>query len=507
MKQDGDRNWLTQHIPPEGVPNIHVERARRLRHAIGKLIAEGRLPYTIGLFGTWGSGKTTFLAVLAQQLADEAPAGREPAIVYFNAWKYAGFMEIVPALIYKVLTFGVPPLEDKQRVIARIMVSLGREYSEKAGKWIEAHCGVDPVKLLHEIGAAHKAVVEGHRIPMELIESYYTQVDKAQDLLCEAFAGVERPTIVLIDELDRCDPDEAFTVIKQLRVFFAMRDVPVLFVLCANPEPIGLAIKHRYGLDSPTSDYEARKILEKFVDTYIDMSERLVLGELVEAMWREHGTPPERTSLITAIDSHVKADYVRQTVLNASAFQAMTTSNPLYANLRLLHKSLEHVHSRHFPNKHLLWTAWHLEIAEQIDTPLRRQIAAAATELRMIAQQAYGAALDARCHQDAGALVLKSDKGGTLFSIYRSYTWEFASRQLDALHQQDTPRARETAQIFEAWLADAQRMDFLTLMSLMPFGKALPDPDRFAADGNLTSLAAGLTDPLLDQYGWLLANY
>jgi hypothetical protein len=46
-----------------------------------------------------------------------------------------------------------------------------------------------------------------------------------------------------------------------------MRNCPIVFVVCANPGPIGLAIKHRYGLQSDTGDYEARRILEKFVDS------------------------------------------------------------------------------------------------------------------------------------------------------------------------------------------------------------------------------------------------
>src|SRR6202034_3664917 len=116
-------------------------------------------------------------------------------------------------------------------------------------------------------------------------------VDKAQDELRKALGTVSgvsssHTVVVLIDELDRCDPDEAFNVIKQMRVLFGMRDLPIVFVFCANAEPIGLAIKHHYGLDSEGADYEARRILEKFVDSYEDLSTSEALGLVVQAIWK-----------------------------------------------------------------------------------------------------------------------------------------------------------------------------------------------------------------------------
>ena len=55
------------------------------------------------LVGPSGCGKTTFLALLARQL--EGKPNRR--VIYFNAWKYAGFMEIVPSLIYRIIHDGV----------------------------------------------------------------------------------------------------------------------------------------------------------------------------------------------------------------------------------------------------------------------------------------------------------------------------------------------------------------------------------------------------------------
>lgn len=512
MKLDGDFAWLLSHIPPRGSPNIHEERVQKVEELIADCITRRSLPYTLGLFGTWGCGKTTFLSLLAKRLS-ESPAWRERCnVIYFNAWKYAGFLEIVPSLIYKVLKYGAAPTEEAERVTAKIMLSLGKEYSDKVGQWVEKHLGLDPVKLFKEIQAAlREAAIP---VPQEVLHSYYTQVDQAQDLLRKVFQDNHKATVVLIDELDRCDPDEAFAVIKQLRVFFAMREVPLLFLICANPEPIGLAIKHRYGLDSPTSDYEAKRILEKFVDTYVDMSEPLLLGPYIKALWRGQRRDPAGTSLIAALDEqYPQANYHADTVKNATPFQAMKTDNPIYANLRLLRKSLEYVCSHSFPNKHLLWTAWHLEMAEQMDEGMRRSIAAVSSEIRDITRRAYEElfAIHYRWITNPGKpprILLETDKGKTLFGAFRSLYWEFAKQRVDELESEQGSQAAEMKRILSGWLTDYRRMDFVVLMSLLPFGNAA-DRIRHSGHGHgdFRAFAFGLTDDFINQYGWLLANY
>ncbi len=58
-----------------------------------------QLPYTFGLFGSWGSGKTSLLSLLSkdQRIGNYIP-------LYFNAWKYAGIDDIYSILTYKILT-------------------------------------------------------------------------------------------------------------------------------------------------------------------------------------------------------------------------------------------------------------------------------------------------------------------------------------------------------------------------------------------------------------------
>lgn len=488
--RDPDLDWLLRHVPPRGSPTLHEERAARVEALLEGLIESHRLPFTVGLFGGWGSGKTTFLSILAKKLL--AKRGQSYKLVYFNAWKYAGFMEIVPSLIYKILRHGNYDRTDAEKLIWGIMVSLGKEYSDKVGQWAEGYTGVNPVREALRIGRVVKEGLE--TVPERTIEAYYTQIDKAQDLLVKVFKDPDRVTIVLIDELDRCDPDEAFAVIKQLRVLFAMRKLPIVFVVCANPDPIGCAIKHRYGLSTRSGDYEARRILEKFVDVYVDTSEPLALQEFVEWLWKEQTRLPgnaQGKSLGNAaalIGLEAGVEGAGSDPTGATALGTMKTDISLYSNLRLLRKSLECVSSRRFLHWGLLWAAWHLEIAEQMEPAFRGELRRVSSDIGRITAAAHEKLFAEPVVVHDGRFMPQPHphRESTLFGRYRSFFWEQAIERLNHLREQNGPQESSNSGILRRWLADYKKMDFLILLSLLPFeqgkdARASPGSNRLPA--------------------------
>ncbi len=155
-------------------------------------------------------------------------------------------------------------------------MALSKKYKNDVGEWLKDYSGINPVEVLSDITNVSK-LVHDDKFRTQAVEKYYTQTDKAQDLLFDFFKYIETPLLVLIDELDRCDPHEAFDVIKKLRIFFGMRGAPIIFIVSVNPDPIGMAIRHQYGLSDDAGAYETHRILEKFVDDYIDMSQPVLL--------------------------------------------------------------------------------------------------------------------------------------------------------------------------------------------------------------------------------------
>src|SRR5437899_12450132 len=75
-----------------------------------------RLPFTIGIFGEWGSGKTTLMEMVRRRLEKQGTK-----TIWFNAWKYDGKEVIWNALIQEIFLSmqrdsGAPGPEFKKRV-------------------------------------------------------------------------------------------------------------------------------------------------------------------------------------------------------------------------------------------------------------------------------------------------------------------------------------------------------------------------------------------------------
>jgi hypothetical protein len=513
---DSDYAWLRTHLKFSIGMQSRAQLADRVTASLLERIKSAQVPHTMGIFGGWGTGKTTFLAMLSERLE----RNKSCKVVYFNSWKYAGFMEIVPSLIYKILQYGVEgESAERSEAARRVILTLGKKYGDQIGEWAQSKIGVNPVDLfrdLYDISTTVQRKTEQllPEIKPEVVRAYYTQVDKAQDELRNALGSVtpgkepERVVVVLIDELDRCDPDEAFNVIKQMRVLFGMRDLPVVFVIAANAEPIGLAIKHRYGLESDTSDYEARRILEKFVDAYEDLSATEPLGALIQQMWREEDVP-----WITQIDAaNLTPRFLDDEQKNATTFDAITTAVPLFSNIRVLYKSHERVRSNTQINRHLLWTKWFLEIADQIDPRFRRDLRTLAAPLEDVVSDSCTAMeeISYRAVCDGGRTRIEyspGDKGSTLFAIFRSFFWEFAKQALKDLEPSKVPQDIERSQALQRLLGDPLRVDTVVLLSLLPL-KGLPSfADLSEANGcrSLPKFGKALKN-LISEFGDELAS-
>jgi len=223
-----------------------------------------RGPFTIGVFGKWGEGKSSVLRQ-ALSLIDESVS--DAICVWFNAWQY----DHEP---YPVVPLALTIAE---RVDSEIPES---DRHENASRWI----------TLREIGTALRALASGLTLKTPFLDvnvkGILSELDrsegtsegeplrpglyqKAFGLLQAASAtaadGTERPPIVVfIDDLDRCLPQHALRLLQAIRLVFSQPGF--IFVLALDRDPIVHYLTREYekiGMDHPQSC--ARSYLDKMV--------------------------------------------------------------------------------------------------------------------------------------------------------------------------------------------------------------------------------------------------
>jgi hypothetical protein len=257
--------------------------------------------------------------------------------------------------------------------------------------------------------------------------------------------------------------------------------------------------------------------MEKFVDSYVDMSDPLPLGEYMRHQWESVSNDDSNLPMVHQIDSQqAELTYHMDTVKNSNIFSAITTGNRLYSNLRVLEKSLAYVYEHKQATSPNLWCLWHLEILRQIHTDLLAEVRALAPEIGLIAATAHIRLVTdlLNCGQinSATGRVEKSvkfciDKGNTAFSVYRSWFWDTAKARVEMLTGDKTSEGHGRQEILKRWLGDHHLITFAVSMSAQP-GTETADLWRQATElGPDGRLGDWRSIGQFNHFSWLLANY
>ena len=179
--------------------------------ALSEFIVKCETPMTIAIQGDWGSGKTSMIHMIINQLPSEVVP------LYINTWQFAQFDRQADIAV-SVLTEFVDGLDnDKKNDSADMAKKILSTFSRHAGKVaaMAEMVGI-PGGLIESAGKlAQNAIGESsdsQRIK-DLQVKIKTLVEKRK-----ASSGVDR-FVVFIDDLDRLSPDKAVEVLESVKLF------------------------------------------------------------------------------------------------------------------------------------------------------------------------------------------------------------------------------------------------------------------------------------------------
>ncbi|MEU8397058.1 P-loop NTPase fold protein [Nonomuraea sp. NPDC048892] len=262
----------------EPVRDDELNRAAYVRQ-LARLAREATPPMVIGVFGEWGTGKTSMLLQLREQLeeldkqAEELGEDAKCAFVWFDPWRHQHEDNPVLPLLHAIVNdLGLRNRENVRQTLRTISDVLGSLV-------LSATLRVSLPDVRQSI--------EDYDGQHFRIRSERTRLDEYLGSLIDAALaakGRER-LVVFVDDLDRCDADRITGLLESLKLHFNRRNC--VFVLGVAKGPLIAAVREKYG-DEPVGDYldkiiqfpfEMPRMSEADFKRYLD---RLLAGKEIE---------------------------------------------------------------------------------------------------------------------------------------------------------------------------------------------------------------------------------
>lgn len=207
--------------------------------------------------GGWGAGKTEFCHKLIKLFQEKCSNFR---CIYVDAFKADHADEPLITLLAAVAA-ELPKSKQKQLIEKAIpAVRFALKTSLKAGVGWVMRQNADKIAddFEKDVEQAGKAAVDASI--ESLLKDHIAAKESIQSLR-EALERLakQRPIVIFVDELDRCRPDFAVSMLENIKHIFDVEGVD--FVLVTNSSQLRAAIKHQYGGD----DTGAQRYLDKFI--------------------------------------------------------------------------------------------------------------------------------------------------------------------------------------------------------------------------------------------------
>jgi KAP family P-loop domain len=215
--------------------------------------------YVTGLMGPWGSGKTSMVNLVKEQLQ------AEPAltVVDFNPWMFSGADALVNSFF--------------REISAQLRLKHSRNFGKLADK-LDAYSELlTPLVWLPGVGAWAGRLKTLTGAVKKFKDQSQRSVGEEKRIVSEALEQIDRPIVVVVDDIDRLTYQEIQDLFKLVRLTASFPNIIYLLVFDRKRIEDALSMDGMPG----------RSYLEKIVQTGIDLPaipEAVLLRQVGEAL-------------------------------------------------------------------------------------------------------------------------------------------------------------------------------------------------------------------------------
>lgn len=242
------------------------------------ILNDSLLPASIGVYGDWGSGKSSIMSISQKRLKDKDD---KALIVNFNAWLFEGYDDIKTTIINYLLD----SIEEKVKIeenVKRTIKGLRKSLLNinlipiiskgffSALSTYATNISSNKAEMILEQSLNIKEFVntiKDNYIEATSDEKIRNDISMFREKFGELIEATDITRIAIyIDEIDRCSTDTILELFETMRLF--MFSGKVAFIYGADERQIAYAIKQKYSediLDGGSKIDIGKEYLEKII--------------------------------------------------------------------------------------------------------------------------------------------------------------------------------------------------------------------------------------------------
>ena len=248
---------------------------------LSKIIADSEPRFTVGIYGDWGTGKTTLMEMIKKEIDRNYYQDNGKVwikTVWFDAWRYEKeqYSAMIPLLRTIILSLK-DAKENTNNIKKKSVLGLLEQKSIKvldafvrntnlsvggglSGMTTGASLNINEFMNDYKSEGSFMMGQERVRFYEHITDHIKAELQKIRpskkddDMIAsDKMMQNERDKIdfrlvIFIDDLDRCSPDRSMEILESIKTFFDIEGI--IYVIGVDPKSINSIIRTKYGNDS-----------------------------------------------------------------------------------------------------------------------------------------------------------------------------------------------------------------------------------------------------------------
>lgn len=227
---------------------------------IGESIVNSATPFTVGIFGEWGTGKTSLMRMIEKYLQDRDE--KSTITIWFNAWRFERdehpLIPLVAHIVQEVKKKKsfTSSLADGGKSLLEALRAVAYGVSAKAKLNMPGFAEIEAAFVAKDMIERSEQLTSDPLLDRSLYYDAFNSLSKVN------FGGSKR-VVIFVDDLDRCLPDMALKLLESIKLIFSQPSF--VFVIGASRTVLEGYIQYRYEQEYGLSNFDGRSYFDKII--------------------------------------------------------------------------------------------------------------------------------------------------------------------------------------------------------------------------------------------------